>query len=225
MFVSVANGARAGAGALSRTVSRVCATAQGGRQVASAEGFADVAGAGVLMAGTARSRMAALRGNAGWTATSQAAPAFVHGCAAGASNVGGGAGAAALRARAAPAASVRGLQQSASRGLTGMALAAARRLVVSGASPPAAAGAAPRATLLPPAIAQQTRGMRNKIKGYSSWKGRFQKTANGHFKRQQKGKRHKGFSKTPKQRMQLRASKLVHKSLVQPMKKLNFKAR
>ena len=72
-------------------------------------------------------------------------------------------------------------------------------------------------------LVQQTRGVKTKIKPYSSWKRRFQLTAKGNFVRKQKGKRHKAFSKTPKQRMQLRGTKLVHKTLVQPMRKLGFK--
>ena len=63
---------------------------------------------------------------------------------------------------------------------------------------------------------------RTKIKGYSSWKGRFSVTASGLFRRKQKGKRHMGFSKTPKQRRQLRGTKLVDKTLEQPMRKLGF---
>ena len=63
---------------------------------------------------------------------------------------------------------------------------------------------------------------RTKIKGYSSWKGRFSVTASGLFRRKQKGKRHMGFSKTPKQRRQLRGTKLVDKTLERPMRKLGF---
>lgn len=66
----------------------------------------------------------------------------------------------------------------------------------------------------------QSKNTKTKIKGYSSWKQRFSVTATGLFLRKQKGKRHMGFSKTPKQRRQLRASVLVHKSLERPMRKL-----
>lgn len=61
-----------------------------------------------------------------------------------------------------------------------------------------------------------------KIKGYSSWKSRFSVTASGLFRRKQKGKSHMGFSKTPKQRRQLRGTKLVDKTLERPMRKLGF---
>ena len=77
----------------------------------------------------------------------------------------------------------------------------------------------------PGALAAQTRGMKIKIKPYSSWKRRFQVTASGKFKRKQKGKRHKAFSKSPAQRMRLRGDRLVHETLVKPMKKLGFKLR
>jgi ribosomal protein L35 len=77
----------------------------------------------------------------------------------------------------------------------------------------------------PGALAAQTRGVKTKIKPYSSWKRRFQVTASGLFKRKQKGKRHKAFSKSPAQRMRLRGDRLVHESLVKPMKKLGFKLR
>ena len=57
-------------------------------------------------------------------------------------------------------------------------------------------------------------------------KRRFtQVTASGKFKRKQKGKRHKAFSKSPAQRMRLRGDRLVHETLVKPMKKLGFKLR
>lgn len=71
----------------------------------------------------------------------------------------------------------------------------------------------------------QTRGMKIKIKPYSSWKRRFQITKSGLFKRKQKGKRHKAFSKSPAQRMRLRGDRLVHETLMKPMKKLGFKLR
>ena len=77
----------------------------------------------------------------------------------------------------------------------------------------------------PGALAAQTRGMKIKIKPYSSWKRRFQVTASGKFKRKQKGKRHAGRSKPPAQRMRLRGDRLVHETLVKPMKKLGFKLR
>ena len=87
-------------------------------------------------------------------------------------------------------------------------------------------GAATRAAMAQPAsIAQQRRGLKTKIKGYSSWKRRFQMTATGKFIRKQKGKRHKSFGKSPKQRMRLRATRLVDASLTKPMKKLGFKLR
>jgi len=69
------------------------------------------------------------------------------------------------------------------------------------------------------------RGMKTKIKPYSSWKARFRATATGKYARKQKGKRHKASSKTLRQKMLLRATKLVHNSLVQPMKKLGFNLR
>ena len=43
--------------------------------------------------------------------------------------------------------------------------------------------------------------------------------------RKRKGKRHCAFAKTPKQRMRLRSTTLVHASLVQNMRKLGFKLR
>jgi ribosomal protein L35 len=64
-----------------------------------------------------------------------------------------------------------------------------------------------------------------KIKPYSSYKGRFQVTASGKILRKRKGKRHCAFAKTPKQRMRLRSSTLVHETLMQPMRKLGFKLR
>ena len=64
-----------------------------------------------------------------------------------------------------------------------------------------------------------------KIKPYSSYKGRFQVTASGKILRKRKGKRHCAFAKTPKQRMRLRSSTLVHETLLQPMRKLGFKLR
>ncbi|MDA9766643.1 50S ribosomal protein L35, partial [bacterium] len=66
---------------------------------------------------------------------------------------------------------------------------------------------------------------RVKIKPYSSYKGRFQVTASGKILRKRKGKRHCAFAKTPKQRMRLRSSTLVHETLLQPMRKLGFKLR
>ena len=66
---------------------------------------------------------------------------------------------------------------------------------------------------------------RVKIKPYSSYKGRFQVTASGKILRKRKGKRHCAFAKTPKQRMRLRSSTLVHETLMQPMRKLGFKLR
>jgi ribosomal protein L35 len=77
----------------------------------------------------------------------------------------------------------------------------------------------------PGSLSHQTRGMKIKIKPYSSWKRRFQITKSGLFKRKQKGKRHKAFSKSPAQRMRLRGDRLVHESLVKPMRKLGFKLR
>ena len=77
----------------------------------------------------------------------------------------------------------------------------------------------------PGALAVQTRGVKIKIKPYSSWKRRFQVTALGKFKRKQKGKRHKAFSKSPAQRARLRGDRLVHETLMKPMKKLGFKLR
>eukprot|EP00227_Mantoniella_beaufortii_P015521 CAMPEP_0197577988 /NCGR_PEP_ID=MMETSP1326-20131121/2406_1 /TAXON_ID=1155430 /ORGANISM="Genus nov. species nov., Strain RCC2288" /LENGTH=215 /DNA_ID=CAMNT_0043141133 /DNA_START=89 /DNA_END=736 /DNA_ORIENTATION=+ len=211
MFASITSGVRAGAGALSRmglwdVVARAVITTSGGA------------------GGAAR---AAPRGNAGWAASALAAGAGN----ARMNNVGRAASAALVKAPT---------QQVLARGggttarwVEAMNLAAARGLVTNvsagGAFPAAAAGgrggAAARLTRVPAAIAQQTRGMKQKIKGYSSWKGRFQITSSGKYIRKQKGKRHKAFSKTPKQRAQLRSTKLVHKSLVQPMKKLGFKLR
>ena len=69
------------------------------------------------------------------------------------------------------------------------------------------------------------RGIKTKIKPYSSWKKRFRITASGEFQRKQKGRRHKSFSKSPKQRMRLRAVRLVHTTLVTPMRKLGYKLR
>jgi len=77
----------------------------------------------------------------------------------------------------------------------------------------------------PASLAVPTRGMKIKIKPYSSWKRRFQVTATGKFKRKQKGKRHKAFSKSPERRARLRGDRLVHETLVKPMKKLGFKLR
>ncbi len=71
----------------------------------------------------------------------------------------------------------------------------------------------------------QVRGVKTKIKPYSSWKKRFRITSSGEFQRKQKGKRHKAFSKSPKQRMRLRAMKLVHATLEKPMRKLGYKLR
>ena len=98
---------------------------------------------------------------------------------------------------------------------------------IGGAAAAAPAPAAARVTTAAPAsIASQVRGLKTyKIKPYSSWKGRFQITSKGKFIRKQKGKRHKSFGKSPKQRMRLRATKLVHSSLTGPMKKLGFKLR
>ena len=53
----------------------------------------------------------------------------------------------------------------------------------------------------------------------------FQVTASGKILRKRKGKRHCAFAKTPKQRMHLRSTTLVHASLVQNMRKLGFKMR
>ena len=65
---------------------------------------------------------------------------------------------------------------------------------------------------------------KTKIKPYSSYKGRFKLTGSGKkVLRKHKGRRHCAFAKTPKQRRQLRASTLVHESLLQPMRKLAFK--
>ena len=60
-------------------------------------------------------------------------------------------------------------------------------------------------------------------KGYSSWKSRFQVTTYlVSFDANKKGKRHMGFSKTPKQRRRLRGTKLVDKTLERPMKNLGL---
>lgn len=67
--------------------------------------------------------------------------------------------------------------------------------------------------------------VKTKVKPWSSWKRRFRITSSGAFQRKQKGKRHKAFSKSPQQRMRLRATRLVHASLVKPMRKLGFKLR
>jgi ribosomal protein L35 len=67
---------------------------------------------------------------------------------------------------------------------------------------------------------------KTKIKPWSSYKGRFQVTGSGKkILRKRKGKRHCAFAKTPKQRMRLRSTTLVHASLVQNMRKLGFKLR
>lgn len=67
---------------------------------------------------------------------------------------------------------------------------------------------------------------KTKIKPWSSYKGRFQVTGSGKkILRKRKGKRHCAFAKTPKQRMRLRSTTLVHASLVQNMRKLGFKMR
>ena len=67
---------------------------------------------------------------------------------------------------------------------------------------------------------------KTKIKPWSSYKGRFQVTGSGKkILRKRKGKRHCAFAKTPKQRMHLRSTTLVHASLVQNMRKLGFKMR
>ena len=68
----------------------------------------------------------------------------------------------------------------------------------------------------------QKRQYGRKIKPLSSWKRRFQITSDGKYLRKQKGKRHKSFSKSRKRRLHLRASKLVHKSYVSPIKKMGF---
>ena len=68
----------------------------------------------------------------------------------------------------------------------------------------------------------QKRQYCRKIKPLSSWKRRFQITSDGKYLRKQKGKRHKSFSKSRKRRLHLRASKLVHKSCVSPIKKMGF---
>ena len=68
----------------------------------------------------------------------------------------------------------------------------------------------------------QKRQYCRKIKPLSSWKRRFQITSDGKYLRKQKGKRHKSFSKSRKRRLHLRASKLVHKSYVSPIKKIGF---
>ena len=121
----------------------------------------------------------------------------------------------------------RGRVLSGSRGLwtsgaTDAALDAVRGLIASpGSSWAVVASRAPESG----ALAVQTRGVKTKIKPYSSWKRRFQVTASGLFKRKQKGKRHKAFSKSPAQRMRLRGDRLVHETLVKPMKKLGFKLR
>ena len=69
----------------------------------------------------------------------------------------------------------------------------------------------------------RTRCFKTKIKPYSSWKLRFQRTATGKYARKQKGKRHKAFAKSPSQRMHLRATKLLHQTLQRSMKKLRFR--
>ena len=110
---------------------------------------------------------------------------------------------------------------------------------------PARARAALAATTATAATASRTNAMRTcarayarkvvvgaggktktKIKPWSSYKGRFQVTGSGKkILRKRKGKRHCAFAKTPKQRMHLRSTTLVHASLVQNMRKLGFKMR
>jgi ribosomal protein L35 len=226
MFASFTGGLRAGAGALSRKAIE----ARGG---GNALGFLVEEGAvqaGALMSREGGSSASQLTAHRAFAKCTRNATFADPGCASGvvANNV-RATGAGVLREHrrrsAIPTSSSRPHQQQA---VQTVALAAARRLMHAGTL--SNLSGAPCVTQAS-SIAQQQRGMKTKalsktkIKPYSSWKGRFQITAKGKFIRKQKGKRHKSFGKSPKQRMRLRATKLVHKSLVAPMKKLGFKLR
>lgn len=221
MFASFTGGVRAGAGALSR---KVVIGGAGGGNVAGAgvwkavlaEGGAARVGALASrqgVAGSSASQLTAQRafgkwsGNtSGWRlATTLADSGRASSGIANVIATGAGAG----------VPKTRGTQHP---------LATARRLMHAGAMSTLSGASAARA-LRPASIARQQRGVKTKIKPYSSWKRRFQLTASGKFIRKQKGKRHKSFGKTPKQRMRLRGTRLVDASLVQPMKKLGFKLR
>ncbi|CAA0838820.1 Ribosomal protein L35 [Striga hermonthica] len=61
-----------------------------------------------------------------------------------------------------------------------------------------------------------------KIKGYSSFKGRFRVMNDGKIRRWKEGKRHNAFSKSKKSKRRLRQPGIVPLAYAKVMKKLNF---
>ncbi|XP_047970160.1 uncharacterized protein LOC125213580 isoform X1 [Salvia hispanica] len=61
-----------------------------------------------------------------------------------------------------------------------------------------------------------------KIKGYSSYKGRFRLMNDGQIRRWKEGKRHNAFSKSKKSKRRLRQPGIVPAAYAKVMKKLNF---
>lgn len=61
-----------------------------------------------------------------------------------------------------------------------------------------------------------------KIKGYSSYKGRFRLMNDGNIRRWREGKRHNAFSKSKIAKRRLRRPEIVHAAYAKVMKKLNF---
>ncbi|XP_042034438.1 uncharacterized protein LOC121789730 [Salvia splendens] len=61
-----------------------------------------------------------------------------------------------------------------------------------------------------------------KIKGYSSYKGRFRLMNDGQIRRWKEGKRHNAFSKSKKSKRRLRQPGVVPAAYAKVMKKLNF---
>ncbi|GER30299.1 50S ribosomal protein L35 [Striga asiatica] len=61
-----------------------------------------------------------------------------------------------------------------------------------------------------------------KIKGYSSFKGRFRVMNDGQIRRWKEGKRHNAFSKSKKSKRRLRQPGVVPLAYAKVMKKLNF---
>ncbi|CAO2819695.1 unnamed protein product [Amaranthus hypochondriacus] len=61
-----------------------------------------------------------------------------------------------------------------------------------------------------------------KIKGYSSYKGRFRTLNDGTIRRWREGKRHNAHLKSKKAKRRLRKPEIVHLAYAKVMKKLNF---